>query len=227
MAGAHDHEPKLIPALTGLQTMQIEAGEHHFAAIDQNGDLYTWGCTSVQQHRGQLGHGDFKGVEQPKRVTSLEEHRVVKVACGGYHTMALTSDNQLFGFGSNVSGECGMKEAKNLNRPMKVVIKATRLVFDSLSKMQEEEGEFQVPLDVQIKSIAAGSKHSMVLSTDGQLYTFGYGQQGQLGHRSAKNIFQPKFVQDFVGKKIKLIAAGQNHSIVLSQAGDIFVCGSN
>ena len=47
MAGAHDHEPKLIPALAGLQTIQIACGEHHFAAVDQNGDLYTWGCPSV------------------------------------------------------------------------------------------------------------------------------------------------------------------------------------
>lgn len=115
--------------------MQIEAGEHHFAAIDSNGDLYTWGCTSVQQHRGQLGHGDFKGAEQPKRVTALEEFRVIKVACGGYHTLALTSDNKLFGFGSNVSGECGIPEAKNLNRPMRVALKATRMVFDNLSKL--------------------------------------------------------------------------------------------
>lgn len=30
-----------------------------------------------------------------------------------------------------------------------------------------------------------------------------------------------------LGKKVKSIAAGQNHSIALTQAGDIFVCGSN
>ena len=78
-----------------------------------------------------------------------------------------------------------------------------------------------------MKAITAGGKHSMVLALDGQLYTFGYGQQGQLGHRSSKNIFQPKFVHDLLGKRVKAIAAGQNHSIVLTQAGDVFVCGSN
>ncbi len=67
----------------------------------------------------------------------------------------------------------------------------------------------------------------MILAGDGSLYTCGYGQQGQLGHRSSKNTFKPKLVQDFIGKKIKQIAAGQNHSLALSQAGDLFVCGSN
>jgi len=57
-----------------------------------------------------MGHGDFKSVEQPKRVTALEEHRVVRVACGGYHTLALTHSNQLYGFGSNISGECGLPD---------------------------------------------------------------------------------------------------------------------
>ena len=75
--------------------------------------------------------------------------------------------------------------------------------------------------------MAAGGKHSLVLTADGSLYTFGYGQQGQLGHRTSKNTFKPKFVQDFLGKKLKLVAAGQNHSMVLSQAGDVYVCGNN
>ena len=94
--------------------------------------------------------------------------------------MALTHENELFGFGSNVSGECGIGEPKNLNRPMKVKIFGHRQVYDSLSKlMQEEEGSTQKPIEVDnIKSISCGGKHSMVMTTDGTLYTFGYGQQG-------------------------------------------------
>ena len=75
--------------------------------------------------------------------------------------------------------------------------------------------------------MAAGGKHTMVLSIDGSLYTFGYGCQGQLGHRNSKNVFKPQFVKDFQGKKIKQIAAGQNHSLVLTQSGDVYSCGSN
>jgi len=37
---------------------------------------------------------------------------------------------------------------------------------------------------------------------------------GQLGHRNSKNVNRPKFVEDFGTKKIKLIAAGSNHSVV-------------
>jgi alpha-tubulin suppressor-like RCC1 family protein len=50
--------------------------------------------------------------------------------------------------------------------------------------------------------ISAGSKHSMVLSGNGCLYTFGFGEQGQLGHKDSDNQKKPKFVKDFDGIRI-------------------------
>ena len=93
--------------------------------------------------------------------------------------------------------------------------------------IHEEQGEPNAPVEVTVKTMAAGGKHSMVLTVDGSLYTFGVGQMGQLGHRNSKSVQKPQFVQDFLGKKIKLIAAGQNHSMVLTQPGDVYVCGAN
>lgn len=64
------------------------------------------------------------------------------------------------------------------------------------------------PSEVTVKTMMAGSKHSMVIGVDGSLYTFGFGGMGALGHRNSKNVQKPKFVTDFLGKKIKHIAAG-------------------
>jgi alpha-tubulin suppressor-like RCC1 family protein len=50
---------------------------------------------------------------------------------------------------------------------------------------------------VHIKTISAGGRHSLVLTVDGFLYSFGYGQQGQLGHRKAVNVHKAKLVSDF------------------------------
>jgi len=41
------------------------------------------------------------------RVEALAHKRVEKVSCGGFHTMVLTDDKQLYTFGSGYSGECG------------------------------------------------------------------------------------------------------------------------
>ena len=176
--------------MAGLQIIQIDCGEKHCAAVDGNGDLYTWGVMSAQYNKGQLGHGDNKSVDQPKRVKELERHRVVKVACGGYHTLVLTQDNQLFGFGSNQSGECGLGESRDLNKPLPIVIPTRRKTNPLTADLGEQE--HLVPLEdlakPNIKTIVCGGKHSLVTTTDGDLYTFGYGQQGQLGHRNAKNL---------------------------------------
>ena len=41
----------------------------------------------------------------------------MKVACGGFHTLVLTSDNELFAFGSGVYGECGYGEFQDTSKP--------------------------------------------------------------------------------------------------------------
>ena len=38
----------------------------------------------------ELGRGDTVGGWEPKPLTSLEDVHIVQVACGGYHTLALT-----------------------------------------------------------------------------------------------------------------------------------------
>ena len=40
-------------------------------------------------------------------------------------------------------------------------------------------------------------------------------------------MLKPRYVQDFSGKKVQLMAAGLHHSMVMTQSGDIYVCGSN
>ena len=120
-----------------------------------------------------------------------------------------------------------MPEAKNINKPMRIKILNMRQAFDSFQKLVQHESSMDEPTTIAIKTMAAGGKHSMVLAVDGSLFTFGYGQLGQLGHRSSKNIYAPKFVQDLCGKKVKQIAAGQNHSILQTLDGNVYVCGSN
>lgn len=67
----------------------------------------------------------------------------------------------------------------------------------------------------------------MVLTGDGTLYTFGFGDQGQLGHRNTDNQKVPTIVEDFDGVRVHNISAGSHHSIVQTAAGDLYACGLN
>lgn len=79
--------------------------------------------------------------------------------------------------------------------------------------------------NVRIKQISAGGHHTLILTSDGQVYSFGYGSHGQLGHKNTLNYFEPKLVNDLKNVQIEQVAAGWNHSIVLAKTGDIYVCG--
>lgn len=48
---------------------------------------------------------------------------------------------------------------------------------------------------MKIKMIAAGEMHSMVLTTTGLIFSFGYNSQGQLGHNNTENYCYPKLVE--------------------------------
>lgn len=54
----------------------------------------------------------------------------------------------------------------------------------SYSKSQENSDSQD---NISIKGLAAGAHHSMILTEEGQLFTFGYGQHGQLGLKSNQN----------------------------------------
>lgn len=43
MGGNGGHEPRLVDKLIGITTTFIACGEQHYVALDDNGDLYTWG----------------------------------------------------------------------------------------------------------------------------------------------------------------------------------------
>lgn len=55
---------------------------------------------------GQLGLGtqELASVSYPTLVSTLSTHRVTDVACGEKHTLVITDQPRLFGFGSNDKG---------------------------------------------------------------------------------------------------------------------------
>ena len=77
----------------------------------------------------------------------------------------------------------------------------------------------------QISQISAGGHHTLVLTVKGSLYAFGYGSHGQLGLRDNKNQMTPQLVKDLINKPLNYVAAGWNHSLVLTTNGDIFATG--
>ncbi|XP_029652973.1 uncharacterized protein LOC115226128 isoform X1 [Octopus sinensis] len=189
-----------------LQPSFIGCGNGYVAMV-RNGDLYTWG----KSNSGCLGHGDLTSEDTVMPVSRVETLHMLKicvtsVTCGGEHILALSSQG-VYSWGSSKYGQVGVGTYHHYyTRPMLV---------ESLSS------ECCV-------SLVCGQYHSVALTNDGKVFTWGWGVHGQLGHGDAENQSIPKLVSCLpTAKEIRTIqlAAGYAHTMVLSQQGDVYSFG--
>ncbi|XP_026561082.1 E3 ubiquitin-protein ligase MYCBP2 isoform X5 [Pseudonaja textilis] len=86
-------------------------------------------------------------------------------------------------------------------------------------------GTVHFDCDLRAVQVSCGFHHSVVLMENGDVYTFGYGQHGQLGHGDVNSRGCPTLVQALPGPSTQ-VSAGSNHTAVLLMDGQVFTFGS-
>ncbi|XP_069694063.1 probable E3 ubiquitin-protein ligase HERC1 isoform X1 [Periplaneta americana] len=193
-------QPRLVGgALSGKVVKFIHAGYRHSAAITEDGELYTWG----EGDHGRLGHGDYNGRNMPTLVRDLSG--VGSVACGSAHTIALSADGKtVWSFGSADNGKLGHGDTQKTSRPK--VVEALQGLY--------------------IRKVAAGSQFSLALTTNGQLYTWGFG--ACLGITAGETTsLLPQLVEDLAAVRIIDVAIGDSHVLALTHDSEVFAWGNN
>ncbi|XP_010783540.1 probable E3 ubiquitin-protein ligase HERC3, partial [Notothenia coriiceps] len=79
-----------------------------------------------------------------------------------------------------------------------------------------------------VSQVACGSHHSVALTKDGQVYTWGQGSRGQLGlgERDPSTKY-PQHLNSLSAVPLVQVAAGGGQSFALSVSGAVFSWGSN
>ncbi|XP_053792194.1 X-linked retinitis pigmentosa GTPase regulator [Vidua chalybeata] len=177
---------------------QLSAGSYTSAAVTEDGQLFVWGDNS----EGQIGLASEASASVPCKVDIGKP--VSFVSCGYYHSAFITGDGELYTFGEPVNGKLGLfpEQLKNNRVPQPV-----------LGIMEK------------VHKVACGGEHTVVL-TETDVYTFGLGQYGQLGHGTF--VFEssvPKPVKRLKRHKICNIACGENHTAVIAENGLMFTFG--
>ena len=119
---------------------QVSCGASHSLAINNWGQIFTWGSNLF----GQLGL-DLEIATQPtpKIVKTLATKHIVQIACGQYHNLALTNSGDLYSWGANSYGQLGQGY---MNEKI-----ATPTIIKSLA-------------GIPIAFIACGGNHSFAVS---------------------------------------------------------------
>ncbi|GMR31061.1 hypothetical protein PMAYCL1PPCAC_01256, partial [Pristionchus mayeri] len=196
-------EPVLIEAMSGRGIRQLSCGTGpHVLALAERGEVYSWGHNS----HGQLGLAHTCCSQPPTLVLgALAGQRVKSIACGAYHSAALTESGELFTWGLNSSGQLGLGSNVIENSPR------------------------QVPFQNRfLKAVACGHKSTMVLTESGEVYAWGSNEHGQIGSGNEVSHHSPFLVETLAKHAvITQIACGYAHSLAVSDTGELFVWGSN
>lgn len=82
-------------------------------------------------------------------------------------------------------------------------------------------------LHESVTHISASKYHSLAITKEGNVYSWGHGRSGRLGHGDEHSQPEPKLIQSLLKVKIIRIAGAEGHTLALSDRGDVFSWGSN
>ncbi|XP_074693557.1 RCC1 domain-containing protein 1 isoform X2 [Strix aluco] len=84
-----------------------------------------------------------------------------------------------------------------------------------------------LPRGVRARRLVLGHEHVLALGARGEVYAWGGGRHGQLGHGTLESELQPRLVEALAGVAMRAVAAGGWHSASVSEAGDLYMWGWN
>lgn len=244
--------PRLARTLGRRDIVQVACGSNHFIALTASGTALSWGDGSS----GQLGTGYKRFLRTPTAIDPARHggHPVIQVACGGSHSLLLTSTKSLFACGSGQHGQLGSRplspsEASDQAFPrlvhgiqsqeivqvaagnsFSVALTKCAHVFFWGSMVGGPQMRFapmlvrQLVEQAVICRIAAGRHHILAFTNTGETYSWGRNNFGQLGHGTSSH-GRPGPVQGLEG--VQSMAGGAFHSAAVTTKGELFAWGSN
>eukprot|EP01018_Ginkgo_biloba_P006054 Gb_33143 [translate_table: standard] len=203
-------EPTICKSLQHHQPRSIACGGAHTLILTEQGRVFATGLNDF----GQLGVPfETKYTQEPIEVVGLPEG-ISQIFAGYYHSSAISGEGVVYVWGSNSTGQLGLGK----KAPRKVPV---------ANKVEALSG-------IRIKMIALGSEHSIALSEDGEVLSWGTGKNGQLGHGNQSSMFKfrrdsseytPKLIKSLEGVEICRISAGLLHSACIDGNGSVYTFG--
>ncbi|KAF6130390.1 HECT and RLD domain containing E3 ubiquitin protein ligase family member 6 [Phyllostomus discolor] len=201
--GARSRKLQRRAPMRGTDLRQAACGERHSLLLLSDGTVHSCGDNS----RGQLGRRGVERGDHPGLIKALETLQVVLVSCGKEHSLAVCHKGRVFAWGAGSEGQLGTEEFKEIIFTPKKIKTLT---------------------DKKIIQVSCGDYHSLALSEDGQVFSWGKNSHGQLGlGREVPSQASPQRVRSLEGIPLAQVAAGGSHSFALSLSGTSFGWGNN
>ncbi|EKF99968.1 hypothetical protein TCSYLVIO_009110 [Trypanosoma cruzi] len=220
--------PQRIPLFEQNPAVHLAAGYAFAMALTAGHHVYFWG----NNNHGQSGLGpryfdySLRKVEEPTLVDTLEGKRIVQLGCGSFFSLALGDDGTLYSWGLLECLGLGTTEE------VRAAIDDPFIITESLSTEKRTvvlvPQVVHVPTEHKLIRVHAGQWHSGVINTAGELFTWGVGYQGRLGHGDKEPALVPTKVRGaLTGQHVIDVACGSFHTVALTERGAVYCWGDN
>jgi alpha-tubulin suppressor-like RCC1 family protein len=178
----------------------VAAGSDHSFVLSRDGTVMACGYNA----NGQLGLGDTDDRDTFTVVAGLRG--VVDIDAGEEHSIAMTAEGGLYAWGKGrAMGHGGDGDTQ--------FVAPTKVTGGGIG-------------EAAVVQVAAASRHTMALTASGELYAWGKGNHGQLGHGGKENLAVPRVVGG-IGEIMVGMSGGKDHSLVTTAEGRVLAFGSN
>uniref|UniRef100_A0A5B7AE55 Putative E3 ubiquitin-protein ligase HERC4 isoform X1 n=1 Tax=Davidia involucrata TaxID=16924 RepID=A0A5B7AE55_DAVIN len=193
--------PSKVECLIGVTIKTAALGCEHSIAVTDKGEALSWGGGGS----GRLGHGHESSIlgflrstseYTPRLIKKLEGVKVRSVAAGMLHSVCIDENGSVFVFGERAVEKLGFGEANNATTPSLI----SNLPFS--------------------EEVACGGYHTCVITSGGELYTWGSNENGCLGIGCTDVTHLPERVQGpFLKYPVCKVSCGWKHTAAISGKG--------
>jgi regulator of chromosome condensation len=205
-------DPSAFPS--GTKFVQIAAGDSCSFAVTDEGLVYGWG--TFRDDKGIFGFAldkNNKVIKQQNTPILIEELKNIKqIECGENHAIALDNKGAVYAWG------CGQQDQLG------------RRLVQRHAEQNLHPTPLHLPKHGKVVTIAAGPNHSFAVGTNGEVWAWGLNSFAQTGIPYADNVDNdiitgPTKVASLKDYNIKMMAAGGQHSLALTEDGTTLAFG--
>ncbi|KAF9363370.1 hypothetical protein BGX34_004318 [Mortierella sp. NVP85] len=195
----------LTPESVGAKGIaKVGAGSYHSFGIDKDGKAYSWGLNTY----GQCGNDDprVENIPTVAPIVALQEEIMVDIEGGEHHTIALTKDGRLYGFGRSDSHQLGLGYTEEPGTE------------DPTGHKKAIRHPTVIPGLPPVKAISVGGNHTLALTQTGDVYAWGFGEMLACGNGEEEDVETPLKLtgQQIENCRVLKVAAGGQHSVILA-----------
>jgi RCC1 and BTB domain-containing protein len=195
-----------VSFFSGKSVKQIAGGNEVLAVVMKDGAIYTCGLNKS----GQCGNGTFEErvlLAMPVRALNGVNIEMVAAANGCEHMLAISSDGSVYSWGYNDRGQLGLGSTISKSH--------TPRLIESLREKHV------------VTYAAVSYHHSAVVTSAGEVLTFGMNDCGQLGLDHNQHQHTPQLVDALTSQVISRVACGLYHTVVATVSGEVYTFGKN